>query len=159
MNKIQIATDIICQEEGFRAQPYIDTLGYPTVGYGHKIGKKGQPLDDFSAFPPIPEPVAKLWAQHHVVETFDAMSRNPDISAAFSQANDARAAILISMAYQMGTSGLAQFKQTLSDMAGGDFILASQEMLDSRWAKQTPNRAERHAQVIESGELGDAYKA
>ena len=36
---------------------------------------------------------------------------------------------------------LFKFKKTLAYVERGDFVSASEEMLDSLWAKQTPNRA------------------
>lgn len=57
----------------------------------------------------------------------------------FSDAQD----VLIEMAYQMGVDGLLGFKGTLTLLSKGDYIAASKEMLNSKWARQTPKRAER----------------
>ncbi len=35
-------------------------------------------------------------------------------------------------------------------LENGQYDLAATEMLDSRWARQTPARAERHAEVMRS---------
>lgn len=61
------------------------------------------------------------------------------------------------MAYQMGVAGLAGFKNTLAMIADGDFGGAASGMLNSKWAKQTPNRARRHADVMRTGTY-DIYK-
>ena len=50
-------------------------------------------------------------------------------------------AILTEMAYQMGVSGLMNFKKMWSALEVEDFEEAKIQMLDSRWAKQTPTRA------------------
>ncbi len=62
--------------------------------------------------------------------------------------NSVASDILIAMAYQLGISGLKGFKKMLSAFRAGDYALASREMLNSRWAKQTPNRAKRASEVI-----------
>jgi lysozyme len=49
--------------------------------------------------------------------------------------------VLIEMAYQLGVNGLLKFKKTLALIKQGKYKEASIEMLDSKWAKQTPRRA------------------
>ena len=49
--------------------------------------------------------------------------------------------VLCEMIYQMGFSGVSKFKNMIKALQNRDYKLASIEMLDSRWAKQTPNRA------------------
>ena len=41
----------------------------------------------------------------------------------------------------MGYSGVGKFKNMIKALQNNDTKTASIEMLDSRWAKQTPNRA------------------
>ena len=53
--------------------------------------------------------------------------------------------LLDHMAYQMGVSGVMNFKKMLSALVSGNYQLASQEALDSMWATQTPERAMRIA--------------
>ena len=42
----------------------------------------------------------------------------------------------------------AKFKKTLLYLENKEFRMASNEMLDSRWARQTPNRAKKLSNVI-----------
>lgn len=58
---------------------------------------------------------------------------------------------LPSMAYQMGVNGLANFHQALTAISQEDWEDAATQMLNSIWAKQTPARAWRYADVIRSG--------
>ena len=51
--------------------------------------------------------------------------------------------ILINMCFQLGQRGLSNFKQMGKAIEESDWEKASVEMMDSRWAKQTPQRAER----------------
>ena len=55
--------------------------------------------------------------------------------------------ILIEMVYQIGYSGVMKFKKMISNMIDKDSKGAATEMLDSLWAKQTPNRANRLADI------------
>ena len=45
------------------------------------------------------------------------------------------------MIFQMGFTGVSKFKNMIKALQNHDYKQASIEMLDSRWAKQTPNRA------------------
>ena len=48
---------------------------------------------------------------------------------------------LIEMAYQLGVEGVLQFKKMLKAIEERDWCTAYQEGLNSRWYKETPNRA------------------
>lgn len=86
--------------------------------------------------------------QIKVNEATDACNRVPG----FVGLNLARRAVLIAMAYQMGGAGLLAFHHMLTAVAHGDWATARHEMLDSTWAKQTPERAGRMAAQMFSGE-------
>ena len=75
----------------------------------------------------------------------------------YDSLSEERKTIIISMTYQMGLVGILNFQNMWVAISQGDFDLASEEMLNSRWAKQTQGRAERHAQVMKSGSLA-TYK-
>lgn len=138
-------------EEGYREKPYVDTEGYPTVACGIKVGPKGAQLSNY-AFT-VPREVGDVWLESFVSTTIEKMNANPSIVAALKACNPARRDILVSMAYQMGVGGLAAFKNTLAMIAAGNYAGAANGMLSSLWAKQTPKRAQRHAEVMRSGEM------
>lgn len=138
-------------EEGYREKPYIDTEGYPTVACGIKIGPKGASLSNYTFS--VPRIVGDAWLDSFVKSTVNKMNDNPSIVAALKACNQARRDILISMAYQMGVNGLASFKNTLAMVATGNYSGAANGMLSSLWAKQTPKRAKRHAEVMRTGEM------
>ena len=52
------------------------------------------------------------------------------------------------MCYQLGVSGVSKFKKTLEYLENNEFKMASREMLDSLWARQTPNRAKKLSEII-----------
>ena len=58
--------------------------------------------------------------------------------------------VLVEMSYQMGLSGVSKFKKALHAMQMFQWKLAATELLDSRWAKQTPNRAKELSNIIRS---------
>lgn len=147
--------EILNFEEGYEEKPYFDTRNFPTVAGGIRIGPQNAPLNQYQFT--VPRPVGDLWKKCLVDAKTADMNRYPVIVAALAQCNDARRDILISMAYQMGvsnpkqTQGLITFKGTLAYIAASDFEAAARGMLTSLWARQTPNRARRHADVMRSG--------
>jgi lysozyme len=56
------------------------------------------------------------------------------------------------MAFQMGLKGLLAFSTTLSHIRVGRYDEAAVAMLESIWAKQTPERAIRLSKQMETGE-------
>ena len=58
--------------------------------------------------------------------------------------------VLTEMIYQIGYDGVSKFKKTLDYMERGEWKLASTEMLDSKWAVQTPKRAKDLAKIIKN---------
>lgn len=136
-----LAREIIAKEEGWRDQPYYDTEGYPTVGYGFKIAGKGEPLPNFI----LPRPAGDAWLDALILSIEHAMAGK------IVSLNEARAAVIISMCYQMGIRGVLGFKRMWAAIERQDWDGAADEMLGSRWARQTPERAHRHAQVMRAG--------
>jgi lysozyme len=58
--------------------------------------------------------------------------------------------ILIEMVFQLGRTGVKKFKNMWKALAEHNYLGASFEMLDSRWAKQTPNRAKDMADQMKA---------
>lgn len=149
-------TSLLQYEEGFREKPYLCSEGYPTVGTGIRIGPKGADLKNYEFT--VPREVDAVWLRSILNSTMKGMLSNERISKAINVLDEARTAVLVSMAYQMGVAGLAQFKNTLSLIEHKHFDDAAKAMLDSKWARQTPSRAKRHAEQMRSGLWCTEYK-
>lgn len=146
--QVQQIRDELIRDEGFRGLAYDDATGqtvrkgttlegFVTVGYGFCLdGDRGRP---------IPEPIADAWLDWLIVETGKALDAR--IPWWRQQPEDVQRA-LVNMAYQLGVSGLLNFRKMLSALQIGDRAEAARQALDSRWARQTPNRANRVAAMI-----------
>ena len=148
-------TKLIEYEEGWRSQPYLCSEGYPTVGFGFKLGPKGASLNQYQFT--LPKTSGEHWLDALLANKEEAMQQIPWIRAALTVTNEARQAVLVSMAYQMGVEGLAKFKNALAAVAAENWPEAKRQLLDSRWARQTPQRAERHANQLLTGEWFEEY--
>jgi lysozyme len=128
-------------DEGEFANVYQDSLGYWTIGVGRLVdpAKKGGGLR--------PDEIAYL-LNNDVDNRIDQVSRKLPW---FQNLDDARKAVLLNMAFQLGVDGLLKFKDTLRRVEEGQYALASEGMLQSLWAKQTPARAKRLAEQMRTG--------
>ena len=134
--------DDLIRDEGFREKAYRDHLGKITIGYGFMIDP-----DEPGAIS-IPKEVANLWLLHEISIRKTALDR---AIPWWKDLSEGRRRALLNMAYQLGVTGLLKFKKTLVALKDGKFKTAAKEALDSRWARQTPARAERIAELIRSG--------
>ena len=127
----------IKKEEGYRLEVYPDTEGFPTGGYGHKI-IEGEEI------PTTKEGWEELFEKDFQRACEGGMSICGDWPI-----KDESKSIIIHMCYQMGEAGVRKFKNALSHLYNQQYKLCASEMLNSRWAKQTPNRANRLATEME----------
>jgi lysozyme len=119
------------EHEGFRGMPYDDSLGYPTIGYGTKL--------------PINEDEAELIMKYRLEQKRDELI----IAMPFVyNLPDDKQKVLYEMSYQMGVRGVLLFKRMWSALKSGDFEKAADEMLDSKWAVQTPSRAKKLSEIM-----------
>lgn len=134
-------------EEGFREDPYYCSEGYPTIGIGWRIGDKDQPLEDFNNMQ-----MCKAAALAQCKNETYLLGLNLHCVIDYWQDLDnIRQCVLISMAYQMGIDGLMKFKRMLAAIETQCWNDAAHEGLDSQWAKQTPERAERQMKTLLHG--------
>lgn len=130
--------DFLEKEEGFRARPYRCTAGALTVGFGTNL--------DAGITRRQAEALMTLEIEEDILPV---LRKNLPW---FDTLNEVRQTVLISMAYQMGTKGLLGFKTTLMYIGQGNYAAAATQMLSSKWARQTPNRARRQAEMMRTGE-------
>lgn len=150
MSYKELATKIIAVEEGYMEDVYLCSEGYPTVGYGIKLGYKDQSLEEYREFPKISKELAFFWLGCEVKGVIERIENAPEFSF-FSKLDDVRKAVLISMCYQLGVSGVKKFKNALKALEEGDYNKAADEMCDSLWHRQTTQRANRHSRMVATG--------
>jgi len=56
--------------------------------------------------------------------------------------------VVIEMVYQIGYSGFCKFKKAIAHMKDSNWKGAADEMLDSKWHRQTPGRSEQLADIV-----------
>jgi len=144
--------DLLKFEEGYRSHPYHCSEGYPTIGIGTKIGPKGASLDKYTFN--VSEKAAKAMLDDDVLFIIKTLVN----CKWYVGLNEDRQTIIKSMAYQIGLFGIVKFKNMIAALESNDWQRAHDEALDSLWARQTPERARRHAKVLLTGNLMEVYK-
>ena len=129
---IEQTKEAVKKEEGFRLETYKCTEGHLTGGYGHKMLEGEVPPTDHAG-----------WLKIFERDFARAMTGADDLLMLCPNIHETARHIVVEMVYQMGSYGVSRFKKFLQALQDSDYKEASVQMLDSRWAKQTPNRANR----------------
>lgn len=125
--------EMIKRHEGFRQYPYKCTAGKLTIGYGRN-------LDDVG--------ISREEAEYLLEMDLDKHTEELDKVITWAIPKDVYA-VLVDMHYNLGHERFMQFKNMLEALKKLDFKRAAKEMLDSKWAKQVPNRAAELANIME----------
>ena len=130
------------KHEGYRNKVYLDTLGKRTVGVGHLCVEDFW-MDGVEYEEDFLMDILKKDLQE-AIRGARSLMENHGCADIDEQAEE----ILIEMVFQLGMTGVSKFKKMWKALAELNYIGASYEMLDSRWAKQTPNRAKAMAKTM-----------
>ena len=123
--------------EGERLKPYRCTAGKLTIGVGRNLDDRGITAEES----------AMLLSNDITREERALINALPWVA----QLDEVRQRVLLDMAFNMGLGGLLQFKNTLATIKAGDYQRAASMMLDSRWATQVGQRAERLSRMMATG--------
>ena len=134
--------------EGYRLEPYKDTLGFLTGGWGHKIlGGEEVPQSEagwqelFDKDFDIALKGANSLIQEHLRDNHTFLS---DSQKAIIQG------VLIEMCFQLGQAGVSKFKNMFKALGECEFFEAAKQMQDSRWYDQTPARCLELSDIIKN---------
>lgn len=135
MNFATLKSDLM-RDEALRLEPYHDTAGKLTIGYGRNLDDNG-----------ISEAEAEAMLVNDMVGILD------DLDRAFPwwrTLPEPAARALANMAFNLGLPRLKGFVKMLDALMFEEFNRAANEALDSRWAGQVGSRAPRIAALYRS---------
>jgi lysozyme len=127
-------------DEGYRQHPYGDGAGNLTVGFGRNLTDVG-----------ISEAEARILLANDLDAAVDAVAARWPWTGTLPEA---RQAVLLNMAVNLGAPRLAGFTRMWAALRDGDPDRAAREMLDSLWARQVGARAVRLADQMRRGAWG-----
>ena len=135
---LRAVREILKQDEGEVLHAYQDHLGYWTIGYGRLIDKRRGGG--------ITQREAEFLLDNDINRVVEQLAARTDFLSHPEEVQHA----LINMAFQLGVNGLMSFRKMWGHLALRDYEAAADEALDSRWATQTPKRAQRVTDLIRS---------
>ena len=130
----------IKRHEGYVGIVYKDSLGIDTIGYGFAI--KDLELD---------EDICEIILERKLKELETRVNLK---FKWFIYMPQEIKDVVMEMCYQLGVGGVSKFKKTIAYLQNKQWEEASVEMLDSLWAKQTPNRAKELSNRVKEVEFG-----
>tara|TARA_R110002126_G_scaffold218502_2_gene364203 strand:- start:406 stop:849 length:444 start_codon:yes stop_codon:yes gene_type:complete len=133
-------------DEGVKYEIYDDHLGYKTFGIGHLV----KTTDEEYGWP-VGTPVSEKRVNSvfdRDVETY--ISETEKVFGNLQEMTGELQQVLVNMCFNMGAPRLSQFKKFIKAIHDEDWKTASIEALDSRWAKQVGDRANRLSDRIKA---------
>ena len=138
MDRATLMNELI-MDEGYKAEVYLDHLGYPTFGVGHLILET-----DEEHGAEVGTHVSEERVKECLNQDIDIVCTELDKNLSWwSELDDVRQRVMANMCFNLGYPRFSKFKKFLTAMHKQDFETASVEMMDSRWATQVGARAER----------------
>lgn len=136
MHWVQETAERIKKHEGIVLRPYRDSVGVLTIGYGRNLESNG-----------ISQKEAELLLRNDIFEAI----RYAEILPWFSELDEVRKSVIVEMLFNLGRKRFLSFHGMIEAIANGQFDIAAEEMLDSKWAQQVKGRASTLAQLMNTG--------
>jgi lysozyme len=126
-------------DEGRRRRIYKDSVGKLTIGVGRNIEDRGLRDDEID-----------LMLSNDIDE---AAGIARAVIPIYDKLDDVRQEVVTNMAFNLGQTRLAGFKQFIAALMRFDFQRATTEMMDSKWYEQVGDRGKRLAYAMREGKF------
>lgn len=135
----------IMHDEGFSSEPYLDTVGVPTIGYGATslLGNRVT-LET----PKISLEAAREALRGHL---YGALINAQQLFKTFDMLHGVRQEALVNMAYNLGRNRLSLFKDLIAATENLDYPAMAEAAKDSKWYGQVGHRANRIVDALRYG--------
>jgi lysozyme len=127
----------LTRDEGCQLTVYTCPTGHLTIGVGRNLEATG--VSEAEAGMLLANDIARVTGE--ITEALPWTQR----------LDEARFGVLQNMAFNLGTAGLMDFTHMLAAFKAGDWETAADELLDSTYADQVGDRADRLAEQTRSG--------
>ena len=127
--------DELIRDEGLRLKVYLDSEGIETIGVGRNL-QKGITRDE-----------AMFLLNNDIRFAIQEAMTFPW----YEKLTEQRKRVIVNMIFNLGLTRFSGFKNTIRYLEMGDYEAASEEMLDSKWARQVGVRATRLSDMMRNG--------
>lgn len=122
------------KEEGLHLKSYECSAGFLSIGYGRNIEQVG-----------LKKAEAEMLLQNDMEDIFLLLDKNIPM---WKYEDFNVRLVLCDMCYNLGIKGLLRFKKFLNAVDESDYETAAEELKQSKYYKQVPNRAKRNINLI-----------
>lgn len=147
-------------DEGYDSKIYKDTEGFWTIGIGHLLTRDpslavakaeldklvGRKCDG-----KITQAEAEAIFAKDVDKATRGILANAVLKPVYDVLDGVRRCALVNMVFQMGVAGVAGFPASMRLLKEGKWEAAAKELANSKWYRQTPNRAKRVIETFRTG--------
>lgn len=131
--------NLLVKHESYRQYPYSDTGGHLTIGIGRNLSDRG-----------ISSSEALSLLDNDILYFSSKLSI---LVPVFNTLDDNRKIVMVDMCFNLGINGFLEFKEMLEALGEGKYDVASECMLQSKWADQVGQRAIDDAYIMRTGEF------
>lgn len=145
---LYLALNSLTANEGFVPHSYQDIGGVWHIGFGYNLEEHyGKPAED------CPNYDCLTWTREQAFEMLvsDVIKLNKGLESnveCYDFLKPKAQVVLVDMAYNMGLAGALSFKKTIAAMCAHQYEWAAHHLLDSKYARKLPKRAERNASTL-----------
>jgi lysozyme len=141
---MDVVKEDLIRHEGYVGEIYLCSEGYPTFGIGHMVVET-----DMEHTWPVGTPVT----DERILSVFaeDCKTAYSDACALFlnldSHPIDAQR-VVVNMAFNLGRNRLSKFKNMIKYVNEGNYLMAAQEMINSKWYSQVGRRSKELVDIM-----------
>ena len=140
MEKFLLLKNKIKKNDGFRTEPYLDSLGYPTIGYGHLITNKEKKIFQRKISKKL---LSKLFDKDFR-KAITAYKKNFN----YKKHSKSTKEVLIEMIFQLVIKKQKKFVKMNKHIKKNNMFLAALQMKNSLWYNQTPKRVDELIKLL-----------
>ena len=138
--------------KGLRLQPYYCSKNKLTIGVGRCIETNPFTAEEEKVIGDWRHGISKCSAMYLLQNDVKKIYKELKLKLKFFKDLDGeRQYALIDMAFNLGVFGLLRFSKMLEALKNKEYLLASKECLNSKYAKDVGERANRIANIIATG--------
>lgn len=126
--------------EGLSLVSYLDRENHMTIGYGRKL--------EPGTYLTISDETAELWLQEDITTAIRKLDK---YYPWWVELHSGTRLVMVDMVHNMGFTGFSKFTWMIKALHADAYPEAAIELLDSEYAVQLPNRANRNFDLISRG--------
>lgn len=147
-NMINSIESLITLDEGRRVWPYTDTRGDTTWGIGHNLTASPACTEAME----LVNKAVDVQFAHDLAAVTQWLAVAHKWTRALSRTSPPRYAVMVDICFNVGIGGFAEFTEFLGYMRDGLYGKAASDLLGTTAAQELPDRYERLASILESGQ-------